>query len=150
MKTIITKLFSVACTVPASIISALFIYNYAAEATHPLIPFPQLPVETMFITIFIFDLMVVSVSIYALVKPKLWQLATPAGVLLLGAIAFVSLKPTMGEAAFIAGSIYIYVVLGISCAGFLGVGIYLLLGFAKQHYAEGGESENETKQQKIS
>jgi hypothetical protein len=126
---IIAKLFSLVATAPALIISTMFLYNYAAEASHPIIPLPQLPLDFMFISVFAFDTIVVSVSIYALVKPKWWQVTIPTAALLIGATAFIFAKPMLGEAAFLAGAIYVYIILGIACVGVLGAGVYVLLRF---------------------
>ncbi len=83
----------------------------------------------MFISVFVFDIMVVSISIYALIKPKWWQIAIPTGALLTGGAAFVAMESAIGEPAFIAGAIYAYVILGIACIGVLGAGLYVLLRF---------------------
>jgi len=74
----------------------------------------------------------VSTSVYALVKPKWWQVTIPSVALLVGAAAFVSVKPALGEAAFVAGAIYVYIILGIACVGVLGAGIYVLLRFWRE------------------
>jgi hypothetical protein len=125
----IAKLFSIIATAPTFIISTIFLYNYATEATHPIIPLPQLSLDLMFLGVFTFDTIVVSISIYALIKPKWWQITLPTTALLIGATAFASAKPTLGEAAFIAGAIYIYIILGIACVGVLGASLYVLLRF---------------------
>lgn len=136
----IAKLFSIIATAPTFIISTMFLYNYATEAPHPIIPLPQLPLGLMFISVFVFDTLVVSVGIYALIKPKWWQIATPTIALLVGATAFVSIKPTLGEAAFIAGAIYVYIILGIACIGILGASVYVLLRFWREKQRmKGGE-----------
>ena len=136
----IAKLFSIIATAPTLAITAMFLYNYAAEATHPIILLPQLPLDLMFLSVFAFDTLVVSVSTYVLIKPKWWQIATPAAALLIGATAFVSLKPALGEAAFIAGAIYVYIILGIACVGVLGAGLYVLLRFwLEKQKTKGGE-----------
>ena len=141
----IAKLFSIICTIPASFISSMFILNYATEASYPLIPLPVLPIELIFTAVFAFDMLVVSVSIYALIEPKWWHVAAPAVALFVGGITFVSLKQAMGELAFIVGSLYIYIMLGIACIGILGAGIYLLLRSVRQHYARGGDTKYESK-----
>jgi len=134
------KFFSVIATAPSFIISIMFLYNYAVVATHPIIPLSQLSLDLMFISVFVFDTLVVSVSIYALIKPKWWQVTIPTIAILIGATAFVSVKPTLGEAAFIAGAIYIYIILGIACVGVLGAGLYVLLRFwLEKHKTKGGE-----------
>ncbi len=125
----IGQLFSIIATAPTLLISTMFLYNYAAEAAHPIIPLPQLPLEIMFSSIFAFDIIVVSISIYAFIKPKWWQIVIPAVALLVGATVFVAVKPNLGEAAFIAGTVYIYIILGIACVGVLGAGLYVLLRF---------------------
>lgn len=136
----IAKLFSVIATAPTFIISTMFLYNYATETTHPIIPLPQLSLDLMFISVFAFDTLVVSISIYALIKPKWWQITIPTTALLIGAITFVSVKPTLGEATFIAGAIYIYILLGIACVGVLGAGLYVLLRFWRDiQKRKGGE-----------
>ncbi len=128
-KRMMAKLFSAIATVPSLTISVMFIHNYAVAASHPIIQLPQLSLDLMFMSIFVFDILVVSVSIYALIKPKWWQVAIPTLAILIGATAFVSLKPAIGETAFIAGAIYIYITLGIACVGVLGAGFYVLLRF---------------------
>ncbi len=125
----VAKLFSIVATAPTTLISTLFLYNYAAETTHPIVPLPQLPLGLMFVSVFAFDVFVVCASIYALIKPKWWQITVPAISLIIGAVAFVAVKPVLGEAAFIAGAIYVYIVLGIACAGVLGASLYVLLRF---------------------
>lgn len=145
----IAQLFSVIFTIPAFFISSMFIINYATTASYPLIPLPILPTELIFAAVFTFDMLVVCISIYALIKPKWWQVTVPAVVLFAGGIAFVSLKQSMGDPAFIIGSLYIYITLGIVCAGILGAGIYLLLRFVRQYYAKGGDSKNEAIIKKI-
>jgi len=144
-KRTLARIFLGLCALPASIISSLFIFNYANEAPYSLIALPTLPLESLFITVFAFDILVVSFSIYVLIKPKWWQITTPTVGLLIGAIAFISLKPSMGEPAFIASSIYIYIMLGIACTGILGTGIFLLLRFVRQRYNIGGDLKNENK-----
>lgn len=139
-KKTIAKLFSIIATAPTFIISTMFLYNYATEAPHPIIPLPQISLDLMFISVFTFDTLVVSASIYALIKPKWWQIATPTIALLIGATAFMSIKPTMGEVSFIAGAIYIYIILGIACVGVLGASLYVLLRlWREKQKAKGGE-----------
>ncbi len=134
------KLFSVIATAPSLIISTMFLNNYAIEASHPIIAFPLIPLEIMFVSVFLFDTIVVSVSVYALIKPKWWQITIPAIALIVGATAFVSVKPMLGEPAFIAGAIYISIILGIACAGVLGAGFYILLRFLREKQRlKGGE-----------
>ena len=128
----IAKFFSIVATAPTFIISTMFLYNYATEAAHPIIPLPQLSLDLMFISVFAFDTLVVSTSVYALVKPKWWQVTIPSVALLVGAAAFVSVKPALGEAAFVVGAIYVYIILGIACVGVLGAGIYVLLRFWRE------------------
>ncbi len=100
----------------------------------------------MFITVFAFDTLVVNVSIFALIRPKWWQIAVPSIALLAGATAFVAMKPTFGETAFIAGAIYIYIILGIACVGVLGAGLYVLLRFWwEKQKGKGGEMQSENK-----
>ncbi len=136
----LSKLFSVIATAPSVIISTMFLYNYTAEATHPIVQLPIIPLDLMFLSVFAFDTLVVSVSVYVLIKPKWWQIATPVAALLMGATAFVSFKPALGEAAFIAGAIYVYIILGIACVGVLGAGLYVLLRFwLEKQKAKGGE-----------
>jgi hypothetical protein len=137
----IAKLFSITATAPTLIISAMFLNNYALGASHSIIAFPQMPLDIMFISVFAFDILVVSIGVYALIKPKLWQIATPAIALLIGGTAFVSVKPVLGEASFIAGAIYIYILLGIACVGVLGAGVYVLLRFwLEKQKQKGGET----------
>jgi len=126
-KRTIAKLFSVIATAPATTMSALFLSNYAAEAPHPIIPLPQLPLELLFISVFTFDITVVGVSVYALLKPKWWQVVVPSAALIAGGVAFVSMKPLVGTVPFIAGSVYVYIVLGVACFGVLGASVYVLL-----------------------
>ena len=134
------KLYSLFATAPTLIISAMFIYNYAIEASHPIVTLPLIPLEVMFISIFAFDILVVSVSIYALVKPKWWHITLPSATLITCAAAFVSIKPMLGEAAFMAGAIYVYIILGIACVGVLGAGLYVLLRFwLEKQKLKGGE-----------
>lgn len=125
----IAKLFSIVATAPALVISTMFFSNYAAESAHPIIPFPQIPLDLMFASVFIFDTIVVGTSVYILIKPKLWQIATPMIALLVGGTTFAAVKPSLGDAAFMAGAIYIYITLGIACAGVLGAGLYVLARF---------------------
>jgi hypothetical protein len=136
----VAKVFSIVATAPTVVISAMFLYNYSLEAPHPIIPLPQLPLDIMFLTVFAFDTIVVGVSVYALVKPKWWQMTIPIAAVIIGAAAFVSVRPTLGEAAFIAGAIYVYIILGIACVGVLGASIYVLLRFwLEKQKAKGGE-----------
>jgi hypothetical protein len=142
-KKLIARIFSIIGMLPAFSISSMFILNYVTEASYTLIPLPMLSIEQIFLAIFTFDIIVVSVSIYALIKPEWWQVLAPTIALLVAAITFVSLKPIMGETAFIVSSIYIYIMLGIVCIGILGVGVFLLLKFVRQHYMKGGDKKNE-------
>ncbi len=136
----IGKLYSIIATAPALVITTMFLCNYAAEAAHPIIPIPQMPLDTMFLSVFIFDTIVISGSIYALIKPKWWQIAAPISALLIGATVFVYMKPVLGESAFIAGAVYVYIILGIACVGVLGAGLYVLLRFYRENKKmEGGE-----------
>jgi hypothetical protein len=136
----IGKIFSIVATAPTLIISIMFLSNYAIEASHPIVALPQVPLTLMFISVFAFDTLVVSVGVYALIRPKLWQLVLPAVALLIGGAAFVSVKPMLGEASFIAGAIYIYILLGIACVGVLGAGVYVLLRFwLEKRKKKGGE-----------
>ena len=131
-KKTIAKLFTLVATAPATTISAMFIYNYASEAVYPLIPLPQVSLEAMFISVFAFDIIVVSASVYALIKPKWWQITIPSIGLIIGASAFIILKPIFGEQVFIASAIYIYIILGIACFGVLGASFYVLLRFWRE------------------
>lgn len=136
----IARLFSMFATAPALVISSMFLYNYSLEASHPIVLLPQIPLDVMFISVFAFDTLVVSVGVYALVKPKWWQIAIPSATLITGAAAFVSVKSALGESAFIAGAIYVYIILGIACVGVLGAGIYVLLRFwLEKQKQKGGE-----------
>ena len=135
------KLFAGFATAPTLILSSMFLYNYAVEAPHAIITLPQIPLELMFLSIFAFDTLVVGVSIYALVKPKWWHITLPSATLVACAAVFVSIKPTLGEATFIAGAIYIYIILGIACVGVLGAGLYVLLRFwLEKQKLKGGET----------
>jgi hypothetical protein len=42
------------------------------------------------------------------------------------------MKPILGETAFIASAIYIYIILGIACIGVLGASLYVLLRFWRE------------------
>jgi hypothetical protein len=137
----IAKLFSVIATAPTLVLSVMFLNNYAIEASHPIIALPQTPLSLMFISVFAFDTLVVSIGIYALIKPKRWQLMLPAAALLTAGTGFVLAKPVLGEASFLAGAIYIYILLGIACVGVLGAGVYVLLRFwLEKQKQKGGET----------
>lgn len=137
----IAKLFSTIATAPTIAISTMFLYNYTAEASYSIIPLPQIPLDLMFLSVFTFDTIVVSVGVYALVKPKWWQITLPTASLLIGATAFVSAKQTVGEATFLSGAIYVYIILGIACMGVLGAGLYVLLRFwLEKQKPKGGEA----------
>ena len=131
-KKTLAKVFSAVATAPTTIISALFAYNFASEASYPLIPLPHISLDLMFISVFVFDILVVSASIYALIKPKWWQITFPSIALILGASIFIIMKPILGETAFIASAIYIYIILGIACVGVLGASLYVLLRFWRE------------------
>jgi hypothetical protein len=130
------RLFAGVATTPTLIIAAMFFYNYAAVASHPIVYMPQLPLSFIFINVFAFDVLVVSLSIYALIRPKWWQVAIPATVFMAAAIAFVLAKPMFGEALFVAGAIYIYVILGIACIGVLGACTFVLLRLWRESHSK--------------
>ena len=133
------KLFSLFATAPTLVISAMFLYNYTLEASSSILVLPLIPLEVMFISIFAFDTIVVGVSVYVLVKPKWWHITLPSVALNGAAAAFVLVKPALGEAAFMAGAIYVYIILGIACVGVLGAGLYVLLRFWLEKQ-KGGET----------
>jgi len=123
----LAKGFLVVATAPAFVISSMFIYNYSATATHPLVTIPMITLDFIFLAVVAFDTLIISVGIYALTKPKWWQLTAPATALMMGAAIFASFKPSMGEPTFLAGAIYIYIFLGIACFGVLGASLLVLL-----------------------
>ena len=123
----IAKGFLVVATAPAFVISSMFVYNYSAEATHPIIPMPMITLDFIFVAVVAFDTLIIGVSVYALTKPKWWQLTAPTTALLVGATIFASMKPSIGEPTFLAAAIYIYIFLGIACFGVLGASLLVLL-----------------------
>lgn len=136
----LSKLFALGATTPTLIIATLFLYNYTLDAATPILALPLIPLETMFLSLFAFDLLVVGTSIYVLVKPKWWHITAPAAALLTAAIIFASQKPALGDAAFITSAIYVYVILGIACVGVLGAGLYVLVRFWLDKNRKGGET----------
>jgi hypothetical protein len=116
------KIFAFSVTFPALSITAFFLSNYAEVAVHPLLMTPQMSWEATFIGIVAFDTLVVGLGTYVFFKPKWWYIALGAGAAIAGASVYASLKPTWGNAPFVASAL----ALAIACVMVLVVSIYVL------------------------
>ena len=116
------KIFMFTVTFPTLSIAAFFLSNYAEVAVHPLVMTPQMSWEATFIGIVAFDTVVIGLGAYVFFKPKWWYIALGAGATITGASVYASLKPTWGDAAFVASAI----ALAIACVLILVVSIYVL------------------------
>ena len=117
------KVFTYTVAIPVLIISTFFISNYISLATHPILVTPPLTFEMTFITVILFDSLVVSLGIYLFIKPKWWHLAVPTTIIIIGASIYTLLKPEWKAFAFLICA----TVLGIACAAVLGASIYVLI-----------------------
>lgn len=133
-KKTIAKLFSVIITVPATIISIMFVYNYATSVSYPIILLPQLPLSIIFAVVFVFDVLLVSTGIYVLIKPEWWKVTIATATILAAGNVFIYLRGAFGEVAFAAGMLYTYVVLEIACIGILGAGLFIFLRYWWENY----------------
>lgn len=134
------KFFSIVVTAPTTVLLGMFLSSYTAEAPHPLFLLPAVPVNLLFFGVFLFDTLVISTAVYALVKPKRIQLVILAITVVIAAAIFAIVTPIISQPAFIVGSVALFSGLGIACIGILGASIYVLLRFLRvQSRGKGGE-----------
>jgi len=120
------RIFTYVVGIPVLIvlmISTFFISTYTAIATHPILILPRLTFEITFLTVILFDSLVVSLGIYLFIKPKWWHIAVPTAIIIIGASLYTLLKPEWKAFAFIICA----TILGIACAAVLGASIYVLI-----------------------
>jgi hypothetical protein len=118
----ISKAFLGAVTLPAYLVSSLFIYNYAQIATYSIMSFPQLPMSSIFVAVFSLDTAVVGTGIYVFRKPKLLHV-TAVGTLMIAAASFYALfKPAWQNLVFLTFAM----ILGVACIIVLGVSVCTL------------------------
>ena len=119
----LARIFTYTVVIPILMISAFFLSSYLSLATHPIFVLPPLTFELTFLSVIIFDSIVVSLGIYLFIKPKWWHIAVPTAIVIIGASVYTLLKPEWKSFAFIICA----TVLGIACAAVLGASIYVLI-----------------------
>ena len=117
------RIFTYVVGIPVLMISTFFISTYTAMATHPILILPPLTFELTFLTVILFDSLVVSLGIYLFIKPKWWHIAVPTTIIIIGASIYTLLKPEWKAFAFLICA----TVLGVACAAVLGASIYVLI-----------------------
>ena len=117
------RIFTYVVGIPILMISTFFISTYTAMATHPILILPPLTFELTFLTVILFDSLVVSLGIYLFIKPKWWHIAVPTAIIIIGASVYTLLKPEWKTFAFLICAM----VLGVACAAVLGASIYVLI-----------------------
>jgi len=119
----LAKVFLTAVTIPAYLVSILFINNYAQIATYPVVALPQLAMDTVFIAVVTLDTVVVGVGVYLFLRPKWWHVTATGSAVIVAASLYTLLKPAWQNMTFLVFAI----LLGVACFIVLGASIYILL-----------------------
>lgn len=136
-KETIAKLFLALGTAPSIIASILFLNGYTSEAQYTIIPLPTLPLELMFMSVLTVDTLLIGLGLYAMIKPQWWKIIALTSSIVAGGAIFTYMKPVLGETAFIAGTIYIYMILGFACIVVLGASLYVLSNLLREKREKG-------------
>lgn len=136
-KDTVAKFFLAIGTAPSIIASTLFLNGYASEAPYSIIPLPSLPLELMFLSVLTVDTLLIGLGLYAMVKPEWWKITGFMSTIIAGGAIFTYMKPVLGETAFIAGTIYIYIILGFACIVVLGASLYALSNLLREKKGKG-------------
>ena len=86
------RIFTYVVGIPVLMISTFFVPTYTAMATHPILILPPLTFEITFLTVILFDSLVVSLGIYLFIKTKWWHIAVPTAIIIVGASIYVLIK----------------------------------------------------------
>jgi len=119
----LAKAFLSAVTIPVYFVSALFINNYTQVATYPLIAFPQLAMDSVFIAVVSLDTAVISIGVYLFLRPKWWHVTATGTAIVTAASLYTLLKPAWQNVTFLAFA----VLLGVACIIVLGASVFILL-----------------------
>jgi hypothetical protein len=125
----IAKVFLGAVTVPACLVSTLFVYNYAQIATFSIVPFPQLPTSSIFLAVVSLDTLVVGVGIYMFLRPKLLHITAVGASVITAASLYTLFKPAWQSVAFLTFA----TILGVACIIVLGASVYILQRLWKEN-----------------
>ena len=118
----IAKAFLGAVSIPACLVSTLFVYNYAQIATFSILSFPQLPTSSIFLCVVSLDTAVVGVGIYMFLRPKLLHVTSVGVAVVTAASLYTLFKPAWQSVAFLT----LAVILAAACIIVLGASIYIL------------------------
>jgi hypothetical protein len=116
------KVFMVTVTFPALALAALFICDYAENATFPLITTLNLSWGVTFVGIVALSTVVIGVSTYLFFKPKWWYIAVGSWLAITGASIIAISQPPWGQAT-LAVSVIAFVA---ACVIVLSISIYVL------------------------
>jgi uncharacterized membrane protein len=116
------KVFMITVTFPALAIAALFICDYAENATFPLITTLNLPWGATFVGIVALCTIVIGVGTYFFFKPKWWYIALGSGLAITGASMIAIVQPSWGQATLKVSVI----AFALACAIVLGINVYVL------------------------
>jgi hypothetical protein len=119
----LAKVFLSAVTIPVYLVSILFISSYTQLATYPVMVFPTLGMDTIFIAVVSLDTAVVSVGVYLFLRPKWWQITATATAIIASASLYTVFKPAWQSVTFLGFAMF----LGVACIIVLGASIYILL-----------------------
>jgi hypothetical protein len=125
----IAKVFLGAITVPACLVSTLFVYNYAQIATYSIVSFPQLPTSSIFVAVISLDTVVVGVGVYMFLRPKLLHITAAGASVVTAASLYTLFKPAWQSVAFLTFAM----ILGVACIIVLGASIYILQRLWKEN-----------------
>jgi hypothetical protein len=119
----LAKVFLSAVTIPVYLVSILFISSYTQLATYPVMAFPVLGMDTIFVAVVSLDTAVVSVGVYLFLRPKWWQITATATAIIASASLYAVFKPAWQSVTFLGFAMF----LGVACIIVLGASIYILL-----------------------
>jgi hypothetical protein len=125
----IAQVFLGAITVPACLVSTLFVYNYVQIATFSIMSFPQLPTSSIFLTVVSLDIVVIGVGVYMFLRPKLLHVTAVGATVITGASLYTLFKPAWQSVAFLTFAM----ILGVACIIVLGASIYILQRLWKEN-----------------
>ena len=125
----IAKVFLGGVTVPACLVSTLFVYNYVQIATFSIVSFPQLPTSFIFLAVVSLDTVVVGVGVYMFLRPRLLHITSVGATVITAASLYTMFKPAWQSVAFLTFAL----ILGVACIIVLGAGIYILQRLWKEN-----------------
>jgi hypothetical protein len=115
------KVLAATVSAPSLAVAGLFYASYSSVSSHPLVMFPQLPVQVTFVGIVALDTLVVGAAIYLFFKPKVGRIIFGSVVSITVAEVYAVFSPEGGTPVFVVSAI----ALGVACIIVLSTSVFI-------------------------